>query len=89
MIPMQERTKREEVVFAHPFKAGDAGEQPAGTYTIETTERLIEDLTFLAYRRVSTSIILPRRGGGAGSYEVAAIDPAIVEAARAATPPGI
>ena len=86
MIPVEERTKREEVVFARPFKAGDSGEQPAGTYVVETVERLIDDLTFLAYRRVSTSIILPRKGGGVGSYEVAAIDPAVVETARSIAP---
>jgi hypothetical protein len=55
--------------------------QPPGTYTIETDEELLEQLSFTAYHRVSTSIILPLKRGGSGSYELIKIDPAELEAA--------
>lgn len=77
-----ERSLRESVTFDRPFfVAGADRQQPAGTYTIETIEELIEGLSFLAYHRVSTSIVLPLPGAGAGSYQLVRIDPAIVQAA--------
>ena len=82
MIPLLERTKREDVVFARAFVVEGAGEQQPGTYTIETVETLIEELSFLAYRRVSTSIVLPRAGSDGGSYQLLKISPAVVEAAQ-------
>jgi hypothetical protein len=56
--------------------------QPAGTYIVETDEELLEGLSFPAYHRVSTSMILPVRGGGSGSYEVIRINPAELEQAQ-------
>ena len=80
--PSLERSLRESVTFDRPFfVAGADRQQPAGTYTIETIEELIEGLSFLAYRKVSTSIVLPLAGGGAGSYQLVRIDPAVVQAA--------
>jgi hypothetical protein len=80
--PALERSRRESVTFDRPFfVAGADRQQPAGTYTIETIEELIEGLSFLAYHRVSTSIVLPLPGGGAGSYQLVRIDPTVVEAA--------
>jgi hypothetical protein len=60
---------------------GIDGVQPAGTYTIETDEELLEQLSFRAYRRVSTSIVLPLRGSSRGC-EMIKIDPTELEAAR-------
>jgi hypothetical protein len=83
-IPLLERTIRESVSFGKPFFVeGIDREQPAGTYTIETNEELIEGLSFVAYHRVSTSIALPLAGAGAGSHQVVPIGPAVVQAARA------
>ena len=49
------------MTFLHPFSlAGVEGEQAAGTYAVETLEEPIEGLSFVAYRRVSTTIVLPR-----------------------------
>ena len=54
---MQERITRRQVTFLHPFTlAGVDGEQPAGTYEVETTEAPIDSLSLLAYRRVSTTM---------------------------------
>jgi len=69
-------TTRETVTFDHPFSlmAVD-GLQPAGTYTIDIDEELIEGLSFLAYRRVATTIYLPLHQGHQGSVQAVRVDP--------------
>ncbi len=80
---MTMRTTRQSVTFRRPFSiSGIDGVQPAGTYVVETDEELLEELSFPAYHRVSTSIILPVQGGGSGSYQVVRIDPADLEEAQ-------
>lgn len=79
---MNRRTNRKTVTFARPFSLrGIDGVQPAGTYTVETEEELIEALSFPANRRVETVIFLPSRPGGTG--QVATVDPREPEAALA------
>ena len=57
---MPERTTRTTVTFLRPFSLTDVdGVQPAGTYTVETVDTTLDNLSFIAYRRVSTSIMLP------------------------------
>ena len=70
------RTTREILTFNRPFSlsAVDAV-QPAGTYAVDVDEELIEGLSFLAYRRVATTIYLPLRHGGAGSVQAIRIEP--------------
>jgi hypothetical protein len=81
--PMSERTRRELVTFLHPFSlAGVEGQQAPGTYTVETIEEPIEGLSFVAYRRLSTTIVLPSPQYGAASRQAVAIDPLDLEAAR-------
>ena len=54
------RTSRRSVTFGSPFSLpGLDGIQPAGTYTIETDEELLEQMSFTAYHRVSTSMVVP------------------------------
>ncbi|HEX9906163.1 MAG TPA: hypothetical protein VGA77_14505 [Propylenella sp.] len=80
---MSERIARESVTFVEPFFVEGLGrEQPAGTYEVETVEELIEGLSFPAYRMVSMSIVLPLRGRGPHSYQLARIDASLVRAAR-------
>jgi hypothetical protein len=82
-FPESERIVRKSVSFAAPFYVeGVEREQPAGTYEIEVVEELIQGLSFLAYRTVSTSIVLPLPGRGRHSYQVARIDPSLVLAAQ-------
>lgn len=74
------RTIAKTVTFTRPFTlSGLDGVQPAGTYTIETDEELIANLSFTAYCRKATWLRLPgRREGGeslTGLTEVVAIDP--------------
>jgi hypothetical protein len=77
------RTIRESVIFDRPFSLSALDEmQPAGTYTVEIDEELIEGLSFLAYRRVATTIYLPLRPGGAGSVQAVKVDPRELTAAH-------
>ena len=81
------RTTRETITFDNPFSlyAVD-GVQPAGTYAVDIVEDLIEGLSFLAYRRVATTLYLPLLHGGKGSMQAIRVDPAELDAARGATP---
>jgi hypothetical protein len=73
---MTMRTTSNTVSFTRPFVLnGIDGVQPAGTYTVETDEELLQDLSFPAYRRIATVIFLPSRPGSAVSAQVVDIDP--------------
>jgi len=81
---MQERATHRSVTFRHPFRLeGLDAEQAPGTYVIETIEEPIEGLSFLAYRRISTTIVLRTHGAASLSRQVIAIDPRDLEAAQA------
>jgi hypothetical protein len=70
------RTTRETLTFDAPFSLVALDEiQPAGSYAVDVDEELIEGLSFLAYRRVGTTIYLPVRRGGAGSVHAIRVDP--------------
>lgn len=78
------RTSRETVTFARPFSLrGVGGVQPAGAYVVETEEEPIGGLSFLAYRRVATVMLLPPEAGGTAWGRIAAVDPRELRAARA------
>lgn len=80
---MPERTTRAFVTFLQPFSLVDVdGLQPAGTYLVETVEQTLDDLSFVAYRRISTSITLPALGTATLRRQVITIDPNDLEAAR-------
>ena len=84
MIPVLERTRQELVTFLHPFSlAGIEGQQRPGTYTVEAIEAPIDGLSFVAYRHVSTTIILPSPQYGYASKQAVTIDPRDLEAAKA------
>jgi hypothetical protein len=77
------RTSRKTVTFARPFSLRRIDEvQPAGTYTVETDEELVQGVSFPAYRRTATLIFLPSRPGGAFLEQVVDIDPLELEAAQ-------
>lgn len=51
------RTRQQQIRFRQPFAVpGFEGMQPAGHYTVETEEELLESLSFPAYRRLSTTL---------------------------------
>jgi hypothetical protein len=78
---MTVRTSRKSVTFTRPFSLSGIDEvQPAGTYTVETDEELLPGLSFPAYRRLATLMVLRSRGGA--PVEVANIDPLELQAAQ-------
>lgn len=78
---MTTRTARTTVTFTRRFAFdGIEGEHPPGTYDVDTDEELIEDLSFLAWRRVATAIHLPK----GGAMQMHRIDPAELDANLAA-----
>jgi hypothetical protein len=78
------RTRRDNVVFSHPFELrGVDRVLPPGSYQVVTDEELLEGLSFPVYRRVSTMIIVPAQSRHASSVEMVAIDPRDLEAAQA------
>jgi hypothetical protein len=79
---MAGRTTRWSVTFLQPFSLADIDEiQPAGTYRIQTVDVSLDNLSFLAYRRVSTTIELPSVGTPSLRRQVMIIDPLEFEAA--------
>jgi hypothetical protein len=57
---MTTRSRRETITFAHPFRIkGIDRSLPAGAYEVITDEEMIEGLSFAAYRRVATMIVVP------------------------------
>jgi hypothetical protein len=83
------RTARESITFDHPFSLTAVDKlQPAGTYAVDIDEELIEGLSFLAYRRVATTIYLPLAQGSHGSVQAIRVDPQeLAAAARQETLP--
>jgi hypothetical protein len=70
------------VTFSRPFSLVDVdGMQPAGTYRVQTVEVTLDNLSFLAYRRISTTIELPGVGAGSSRRQVVTIDPLDLDAA--------
>jgi hypothetical protein len=80
---MTERTTENLVTFRHPFALRDVvGMQPPGTYQVETVELAIDGLSFVAFRRISTTITLPAVGTLGARREFIEIDPADLAAAQ-------
>ena len=76
---MPERSSENSVRFRGAFTLkGVDRSLPAGVYRIVTEEAALDDISFIAYQRVSTSIVVPI---GEGSEEIAPIDPDDLEAA--------
>jgi hypothetical protein len=81
---MLTRTRRNHVVFRHPFGVKGVDQiLPPGSYQIVTDEQLIEGLSFPVYRRVSTMIIVPARSARGSSIEMVPIAPHDLAAAQA------
>lgn len=82
------RTTRESITFDHPFSLTAVDKpQPAGTYAVDIDDELIEGLSFLAYRRVATTIYLPLHQGSNGSVQAIRVDPQELTAAHREMPP--
>ena len=80
---MTERTTESFVTFQRPFALRDVvGIQPPGTYQVETVELTIDGLSFVAFRRISTTITLPAVGTSGARRQFVEIDPADLAAAE-------
>jgi len=61
---MSVRTTTTTVTFVHPFSLnGTVEAYPAGTYTVETDEELLQPSSTPAYRRIATLLRLERNTG--------------------------
>ena len=77
---MMTRTTCRTITFSRPFAvSGVDGVQPAGTYTVETDDELLQALSFPARRRLETRIRLR----SATFEQVARIDPDDLDGALA------
>lgn len=59
--------------FVRSFRLDEIDHEiPAGEYRVETEEETLDNVSFVAYRRVSTHIFLPLRGplGGAEMFAI-------------------
>jgi hypothetical protein len=62
---MTVRSRRETVTFVHPFRIkGIDRLLPAGAYEVVTDEEMIDSLSFAAFRRLATMIMVPAESHG-------------------------
>jgi hypothetical protein len=81
-LPTATRTIRRTVTFSWPFMlSGIASIQPAGTYTVETDEELVQEISFPVFRRTATLMLLPALPAGPVLAQIATIDPLELEVA--------
>jgi hypothetical protein len=72
---MTVRTTSKTVTFTHPLNLSGMDEvQPAGTYTVETDEELLQT-SLRAYRRISTLMRLPGRTTGTVLAQIVEVNP--------------
>ena len=69
------RSRRETVTFQHPFRIrGIDRLLPPGSYEVITDEEMIEGLSFPAYRRVATLIMVPAGGSAMEMVSIGSVD---------------
>ena len=74
---MTMRSRRETITFRHPFRIKGIDRQlQAGAYEVVTDEEMIEGLSFAAFRRVGTMIMVPGAAPRASSMEMISISAA-------------
>jgi hypothetical protein len=79
---MPERSTVTTVTFQHRFSLSDLdGPQPAGTYTVETIDATLDNLSFVAWRRISTLMMVPAIGVATRQRQMILIDPLELETA--------
>ena len=74
MIMTMTRSRRETVVFKHPFRIASIERMlPAGAYEVVTDEEMIEGLSFPSFRRVATMMMVPAAPPRSASVEMISI----------------
>lgn len=81
---MKNRITKKKVCFHNAFSLQSIeGEWPAGEYTIETEEEPLDIVSYLAYRRIGTTMIVRPKKGRPGATRFVEIDPKELEDALA------
>jgi hypothetical protein len=84
------RSRRETISFRHPFRIRGVDRLlPPGAYEVITDEEMIEGLSFPAFRRVATMIMVPGAPPRSSSMElisIGSIDLADAQRIDASTP---
>ena len=76
------RRSKSVVTFAHPFVIrGYCDELPAGSYEFVLDEEPLHGLSFEAYRRTASYLVVANQPGHLGRTEMRPIDPKDLEAA--------
>jgi hypothetical protein len=76
------RTSKKIVTFTKPFFLGGLDDVlPAGAYSVETDEELLEGVSFPAYRRILTVIHLHEKSNNPRLARTLTIDPNELDAA--------
>lgn len=79
---MMQRTSQRTVAFRKPFLLDALSEElPAGNYCVETEEELVHGISYAAYRRTATVLLLPAETGTGGFLRALTIDPQNLETA--------
>ena len=71
---MTMRSRRENIPFKHPFRIKGVDRLlSAGAYEVITDEEMIEGLSFAAFRRVATMIMVPAAAPRSSTMEMISI----------------
>jgi hypothetical protein len=71
---MTVRSRRETITFNHPFRIKGVDRLlSAGAYEVITDEEMIEGLSFPAFRRVATMIVVPAAAPRSATMEMISI----------------
>lgn len=82
---MTVRTTETNVTFKRPFSRSEFERpQSAGTYRVVADDEEISDLSFLAFRRIATTLRLPSPAASRRREEMVPIDAHALSAALAA-----
>lgn len=70
------------VTFTRPFTLDEIdSELPAGSYRVETEEETLDNVSFIAYRRVATHFFVPSKPGVSSTAQMWMIHPKGLERA--------
>ena len=68
------RVTRRTITFRHPARVEGIDEiLPAGAYEVDTDEETVDAISFLAWRRIRATVLVPN-GGTTRAYAVDATD---------------
>lgn len=73
---MSMRVTARVVTFEKSFTLDEIeGALPAGSYRVETEEETLDNVSFVAYRRIATHIFVPSRKDPSGAVQMWSIHP--------------